>query len=100
MQRRRRKKNDSFGVGMLTGFLVPVVIFFAVYFFSETTVSIANYIKSLWRLQALVKLGSLCVFANVAVFFGFLRIKHEQAARGVLGATIIYALFVLISKAF
>ncbi|MFW5831081.1 MAG: hypothetical protein ACOCVA_02435 [Prolixibacteraceae bacterium] len=100
MQRRRRKKYDSFGVGLLAGFLVPVVVFFAVYFFSETTVSIANYIKSLWHLQALVKLGSLCVFANVAVFFGFLRIKHEQAARGVLGATIIYALFVLISKAF
>jgi len=40
------------------------------------------------------------VFANLLVFMGFIRLKYEQSARGVLGATILYALAVLISKAF
>lgn len=100
MRRRKRKSLDSFGSGMLAGFLIPLIIFFLVWLFSETNVSFIEYVNSLWHLQALVKLGSLCVFANLAVFFGFLKIKYEQAARGVLGATIIYALFVLISKVF
>lgn len=99
MQRRKRKKFDNMATGMLTGFLLPLIIFFLVYQFGETNVTFSNYVNSLWHLQALVKLVSLCVFANVAVFFGFLKIKHEQAARGVLGATIVYAFVVLISRA-
>ncbi|MGM0620885.1 MAG: hypothetical protein ACQETJ_07570 [Bacteroidota bacterium] len=87
-------------VGFLAGFSVPVIIFLVVYFFGEKNVSFSNYVNSLWHLQALVKLGSLCVFANLLVFMGFIKINYERAARGVLGATIIYAMAVLISKAF
>jgi len=91
---------DKSLVGFLAGFSVPVVIFLAVYLFGEKNVSFSNYVKSLWHLQALVKLGSLCVFANLLVFMGFIKINYERAARGVLGATIIYALTILISKTF
>lgn len=98
--RSKRKPMDLPLVGFLAGFLVPVIIFLVVYFFGEKNVSFSNYVKSLWHLQALLKLGSLCVFANLLVFMGFMKINYERAARGVLGATIIYALVVLISKAF
>lgn len=98
--RSKRKPMDLPLVGFLAGFLVPVIIFLVVYFFGEKNVSFSNYVKSLWHLQALLKLGSLCVFANLLVFMGFIKINYERAARGVLGATIIYALVVLISKAF
>lgn len=91
---------DKSLVGFLAGFSVPVVIFLTVYLFGEKNVSFNNYVKSLWHLQALVKLGSLCVFANLLVFMGFIKINYERAARGVLGATIIYALAILISKTF
>jgi hypothetical protein len=91
---------DKSLVGFLAGFSVPAVIFLAVYLFGEKNVSFSNYVKSLWHLQALVKLGSLCVFANLLVFMGFIKINYERAARGVLGATIIYALAILISKTF
>ncbi len=98
----QRKKNalDTVGIGLLSGFLLPVIIFFLVYVFNENEVPFLQYVKGLWHLQALVKLGSLCVFANLLIFMGFLRIKYERAARGVLGATIIYAIVVLISRAF
>ncbi|HKJ79231.1 MAG TPA: hypothetical protein VKA10_06835 [Prolixibacteraceae bacterium] len=100
MRRNKRNSLDKTEIGLLAGFAVPVLIFFAVYYFGESNVSLANYVKSLWHIQALIKLGSLCVFANLAVFMGFLQLKYEKAARGVLGATIVYALVVLISKAF
>jgi len=99
-QRRKRKPFDSPGIGFLVGFMVPVAVFFAVYRFGERGVPFENYVKNLWHLQALVKLGSLCVFANLLVFMGFIRLKYDKSARGVLGATILYALAVLISRAF
>ncbi len=97
---RKDKALDTVGIGLLSGFLLPVLIFFLVYFFGENEVPFLQFVKGLWHLQALVKLSSLCVFANLLIFMGFLRIKYEQAARGVLGATIVYALGVLISRAF
>ena len=100
MQRRKNNKLDNTGIGLLVGFLLPVIIFFAVYYISERGISFSNYIGNLWYLQSLIKLGSLCVFANSAVFMGFIKLKYDKAARGVLGATIIYAFAVLISRAF
>jgi len=100
MQRRKKNKLDHIGVGLLAGFVLPLIIFLIVYQVEDKEVSFIEYVNSLWRLQALVKLGSLCVFANVAVFWIFLQLKFEKAARGVLGATILYAFVVLISRAF
>ena len=100
MRRRKHKTFDSATTGFLVGFLVPVVVFFAVYFFGEKGISFKNYVGNLWHLHALVKLGSLCVFANLAIFMGFIRNKYDKAAKGVLSATLIYAFAVLVSRAF
>jgi hypothetical protein len=100
MSRRNANSLDSLAIGFLTGFFVPLLIFFAVYIFGEQDVPFSDYIKNLWKLQALIKLMSLCVFANLLVFMGFIRIKYDRAARGVLGATILYAIAVLISRGF
>ena len=99
MQQRKKNKYDSTGIGLLVGLLLPLLIFFAVFYFGEKGVSFSNYVKNLWYLQALVKLGSLCVFANSAVFMGFIKLKYDKAARGVLGATLLYAVVVLITRA-
>ena len=99
MSRKKRKKFDSAGIGFLSGFSVPVLVFLAIYLFGERDLPFLTYVKNLWHLHALVKLASLCVFANILVFTGFIRLKYDKSARGVLGATIIYGLAILISKA-
>lgn len=99
MQRNKKNKYDLFGIGMLAGMLLPLIIFIVVYFVSEQSVSLTAYLKSLWKLHALLKVGSLCVFANLSIFWIYLWLKYERAARGVLGATLLYAFVVLISKA-
>jgi len=100
MQRRKKNKLDTVGTGLLAGMLLPVFIFFVVYLAKETSGSFVDYVKAMWHMQALIKLGSLCVFANVGVFWLFLQKKYEKVARGVLGATILYAFVVLISRTF
>lgn len=99
MPQTNRNRFDNTLIGFLVGFALPVVVFFVVYLFGNNSVSFTDYMKGLWKLQALIKLGSLCVFLNSAVFMGFIQLKFEKAARGVLGATIIYAIFVMISRA-
>ena len=99
MSRNRKRKYDKIGVGLITGMVLPVAIFFIVYLLGENEMPFADYIAGMWKMQALVKIGSLCVFTNVGVFWIFLRLKYEKAARGVLGATIFYAFAVLISRA-
>ncbi|HKI89432.1 MAG TPA: hypothetical protein VKA38_10410 [Draconibacterium sp.] len=100
MQQRKQNKFDNTGVGFLAGLILPMVIFLTVFFFSEKGLSFSKYIQNMWQLHALVKLGSLCVFANVLIFMGFIKLKYDKAARGVLAVTILYALGVLISRAF
>lgn len=98
MQKRKRNKLDNVGVGMLAGVLVPLIIFFVVYLMSEKEVSFENYLKGMWRMQALVKLGTLCVLANLGIFWFFLNKKFEKAARGVIAATFLYAFAVIVSR--
>lgn len=99
MQRRRKNKLDHTGIGFLIGFLVPILVFIIAYLIGSREVSLVNFATGLWKLNVLIKLGSLCVFVNSIVFMGFIRIKFEKTARGILGATILYAFVVLISKA-
>ncbi|MEZ5103208.1 MAG: hypothetical protein R2757_01815 [Draconibacterium sp.] len=100
MQRRKKQRFDNTGIGFIIGFVVPVVVFLLFYYFGNNNVSLKDFTRSLWQLRVLIKLGTLCVFVNSIVFMGFLQLKHEKTARGILGATIIYAFVVLISRAF
>ena len=100
MLRRKKNRLDNVGIGFLGGFILPVVVFFAVYLISNNDISVAEYTQGLLKLNVMIKLGSLCVFVNSAVFMGFIKLKFEKTARGVLGATIIYAFVILISLAF
>jgi len=99
MQRKRKNKYDLLGFGLLAGMILPLVIFMVIYLVGENSISFSVYLKSLWQLNALLKVGSLCVLGNLAIFWIFLSLKYEKAARGVLGATLLYAFVVLISKA-
>lgn len=96
----RKNRLDKLIFGVLIGIALPVIIFIAVYFVSENGITFSNYIGNLMYLQALVKLGSLCVFANSAVFLLFIKLKYDTIARGILGATILYAIAVMISQVF
>jgi len=100
MQRRKVNKFDNVGIGIFVGFILPVIVFFAVWAIGKNEMTVSDYTKSLMQLNVLVKLGSLCVFVNSAAFMGFIKLKFEKTARGILGATIIYAFAILISRAF
>lgn len=100
MTRSRKNRYDRIGYGFAAGMIIPFLIFSLIYFMENREVIFSEYIKGLWGLRALIKLVSLCVIGNLLIFWYFLRIKFEAAARGVLGATFIWAFLVLLSRLF
>lgn len=100
MRRRKNNRFDNAGIGAVIGLALPILIFLTVYLFGDHNITFAQYLNGLWQLHALIKLGSLCVFVNSAAFMLSIKLKYEKTARGILGATIVYAFVVLISRAF
>lgn len=86
--------------GFVPGLIFPLIMFMLMYVVRYHEVGFIDYLKGLWQFQMLIKLLSLCVLPNLLLFLFFFKMKYDMAARGVLMATFIYAILVVISKAF
>ena len=93
-----RNRFDRILSGWLIGTLVPLVIFLITYLVKYRELEFVVFLKDLWQMKMLLKLMSLCVYANLGLFFLFYRLKYDLAARGVIMATFMYALLVLVAK--
>jgi len=98
MGQSRLKKLDSFSVGMIWGMLLPLLIFLVLYLARYHTVPLGDYISNLTEMKILIKMLSLCGFANLLLFLYFYRNGVDRAAKGVIAATFVYGFMVLISR--
>jgi len=96
MGRGRQKKYDKILFGLTVGILIPLSIFFGIYLARYNEVAVQEYLRQLWQLRLTFKILSLCGFANLLLFFYFYRKKMDQAARGIIFATFVYALIFLL----
>ncbi|VAW18797.1 hypothetical protein MNBD_BACTEROID01-2062 [hydrothermal vent metagenome] len=96
----RRKKNDKQAIGFFLGILFPLVGLIVVYYLRYSDFSLREFVNSLWQYRVLIKILSLCAFLNLLLFLFYIRYKMDHAARGVLAATLVYALLVLASRLF
>lgn len=97
---RIQKKNDKLAAGFLAGFSLPLFIFLAIYLVRYPDIPLSKYLSELWHFEVLLKIMSLCVFPNLFLFLLYIRRKMDQAAKGVLAATFVYAFVVIGSKLF
>lgn len=92
-----RSKLDSLWIGLVVGIFVPVLSLLMFYYSTFTKVSFMDY--SL-QVRILPKIISLCVIPNLGVFFLFIWRNHYYSARGIILATVIITLVVLVLKIF
>jgi hypothetical protein len=85
-------------LGMIGGLLFPVLSFFIYFSIRDPDLHIADQVSRMIEANVFAYYLSLCALVNLFLFFIFLRINAERAARGVLGATILYAFTVIIIK--
>lgn len=92
------KRFDNFFLGLVLGLFCPVIAMVS-FFFYKTDV---HKLSTLWSFlvgnQLLSKLISLCVIPNLLIFFLFIWTDKLIAARGVVYATLVYAIVVFVVK--
>jgi len=85
-------------IGLVLGLVIPQVGVLLYYLFRDAEVSFVGFIRIYLDLGILTHILSLAVLPNLLVFFGFIRLNWLYAARGVLAATILYAILVAIVR--
>lgn len=89
---------DNMAAGLASGIILPMLVF-AIYFsIHDPALYLADVINRLYGSGVLANYISLCTISNLLAFFIFLKFNAERAARGVLGATILYAFAILMLK--
>lgn len=93
-----KSKIDNLKLGVFLGILAPVIAMLIIYLIQFSNFKLNELIDLLVSKKVFTKIVSLCVLPNLALFFFFLNKNYYYSARGILLSTIIFALFVFITK--
>jgi hypothetical protein len=93
-----RSKFDSLPLGLILGIAAPIITMLIIYFLKFNLYKADELLDYLVGLRVFTKIVSLCVIPNLLLFFIFIRKNYLYSARGVLMATILFAVFVFITK--
>jgi len=91
-------KFDKLHLGLMLGFLAPVLTMAIIYILKFTDSNLSELVDLLVQKRVFTKIISLCVIPNLALFFLFLNKFLYKSARGILLATILFAIFVFVTK--
>ena len=89
---------DFFIAGFIPGLLLPlagVYIYFLLFFFY---MGLNEFLDHLLKNDLMLSVLSLGVILNLFLFFLFYYFEKDRSARGVIGASFIYAFIVLYFK--
>jgi len=89
---------NSFLTGIITGLVLPAVVFIIVWLVAAGDMTFPRYIDRIISGNVLTHFISICVFPNVFAFLLFNRLDYLNSSKGVLGITIIWALLTFIIK--
>lgn len=89
---------NSQKTGFLLGVLLPVVSFLGFYFIRYGDIPLMDFIKYTYFRGVISPLISLNILPNLVAFFIFIKADYLFSARGVLIATFLFALVVLVLK--
>ena len=92
--------NNKLIKGTLVGIIAPVSAFFVyVAFFSKIQNPKLMLLKII-ELDRLSHVISLCLLINLLIFFMNIKTYRDEEARGIIFATILYGVFIVLLKIF
>ena len=89
---------NKFWIGLALGIFLPLATFFLVYQIGYSNTSFSEFLKFAFVMGALAKILSMCAIPNLAIFYLFLNKDYWRATRGVIAATFLCTLGVVIIK--
>jgi hypothetical protein len=93
-----KPKFDKIWIGFIVGVILPLLALTVFYISSYTYLTVPDFLRKMAFQAILIKLLSLCAVVNLGGFFAFFQFKYDKAARGVIFATLIIALLVMVYK--
>ncbi len=95
------KRFDNLALGIFLGLVTPIITLFLFYSFTYSSqTSFSGFVAYFEKFHNFVPALSLCVISNLAVFFLFIWTDRYNSARGVVFATLAYAIWVAYRKFF
>lgn len=94
------KKANSQPLGYLLGGLLPIATLVVIYLVAYPGHNLKAFIEILWIQKSFSRMLSIAVFPNLGIFFIFIWTNRMRSAKGVLGATIIFAIIVFATRLF
>lgn len=85
-------------IGFIVGFIIPIISYFLILKFVYPFEFADKSLHNIWLHLMAPKIISIASLPNLGVFFLFVHTNRMKSARGVLAATIVYALAVMIMK--
>ena len=89
--------NKQFFIGLLVGIIAPF-IGFSIYVLFFLELDLFETINIIIRNNKLSHVISLSVLVNLLIFFMKIYTSREKAAKGILAATIIYGIVIMLLK--
>jgi uncharacterized BrkB/YihY/UPF0761 family membrane protein len=93
-----KSKIDKQWIGLVLGILAPIITMVVIYFVKFSDYGFHELVNLLVLRNVFTQIVSLCVIPNLALFFFFINKNWYHVTRGVLLATILFAIFVFITK--
>ena len=85
-------------IGVITGLLIPVITLLIFNQAAFDQLNAGEFIRYMIHRGKLSSVLSLVILPDLLLFFIFIWLDYLYSARGVLAATLIFALLVVISK--
>ena len=93
-----RARTNNMILGIFLGLIAPTVVYFSIYLTGFGNISFVDFFYLLNEKNVFTKILSLCGLANLLVFFIFIWTNRLISARGVLVATFIFTIIVLLLR--
>ena len=92
------KIKDSMLLGLLLGLVIPVLGVMIFYYSKFAAVDLWQFLQVATKHKVLSPMLSLCAILNLGVFYLFLNKNLYLTARGIILATIIYGVTIVLLK--
>ena len=86
-------------MGLLLGFLLPLLVTLAIYLVSFNDTPLDEFLQNFANRKGQITFfGVWCVVANIAMFTYYVNTQKDKTAKGIFAITLVYGLGILLAK--
>ncbi|MBS1575269.1 MAG: hypothetical protein JST09_08200 [Bacteroidetes bacterium] len=94
-------KRDNLKLGLLLGFLGPLVGIFIVYLITARSTPFSVFMQEFFNNNKMItSIGSLSLLANIILFTVYINTHRDSTAKGIFITTCLYGVAILLLKIF